>query len=208
MRFRGLLALLVVMLLASAAYAQEQTGSIVGVVKDAQGGVLPGVTVEARSPSVVGVSTAITDERGNFRFPALPPGTFEVSASLQGFNTAKSQASLALGQTLNLTLTLTVGGVTETVQVTGESPLIDVKQAAKFTTVNQEVIERIPKGRDFASVVSTAAGAQQEARQGGIRWTARPAPRTGSSSTAWTRPTCRRACRARRCCSTSSRKCR
>ena len=84
MRFRGLLALLVVMLLASAAYAQEQSGSIVGVVKDAQGGVLPGVTVEARSPSVVGVSTSVTDASGTFRFPALPPGVYEVSATAPG----------------------------------------------------------------------------------------------------------------------------
>ena len=169
MRFRGLLALLVVMLLASAAYAQEQTGSIVGVVKDAQGGVLPGVTVEARSPSVVGVNTAVTDEQGNFRFPALPPGVYEVSATLQGFNTAKSQAALTLGQTINLALTLGVGGVAETVQVTGESPLIDVKQNASFSSIQSEVINKIPKGRDFTSVIATAPGAQQEGKAGGTQ---------------------------------------
>jgi len=167
MRFRGFMALCVVMLLASAAFAQEQSGSIVGVVKDAQGGVLPGVTVEARSPSVVGVSTAVTNADGVFRFPALPPGVYEVSASLQGFNPAKSSAALALGQTLSLALTLSVGGVTETVQVTGESPLIDVKQSASFSTIQTEVISKIPKGRDFTSVIMTAPGAQQEAKAGG-----------------------------------------
>ena len=167
MRFRGLLALLVVMLLASAAYAQEQSGSIFGVVKDAQGGVLPGVTVEARSASTVGVSTAVTDEQGNFRFPALPPGVYEVTASLQGFNSAKSQAALALGQAINLQLTLSVGGVTETVQVTGESPLIDVKQNASFSTIQSETINKIPKGRDFTDVIATAPGAQREAKAGG-----------------------------------------
>jgi hypothetical protein len=167
MRFRGFLALCVVMVLASAAFAQEQGGSIVGVVKDAQGGVLPGVTVEARSPSVVGTSTAVTNSEGIFRFPALPPGVYEVSASLQGFNTAKSAAALAIGQTLNLTLTLAVGGVAETVQVTGESPLIDVKQSASFSTIQSEAISKIPKGRDFTSVIATAPGAQQEAKAGG-----------------------------------------
>jgi hypothetical protein len=167
MRFRGLLALLVVMLLASAAYAQEQSGSIVGVVKDAQGGVLPGVTVEARSASTVGVSTAVTNEQGAFRFPALPPGVYEVSAALQGFNTAKSQAAIALGQTVNLQLTMTVGGVSETVQVTGESPLIDVKQNASFSTIQSDVINKIPKGRDFTDVIMTAPGAQREAKAGG-----------------------------------------
>ena len=168
MRFRGFMALCVVMLLASAAFAQEQSGSIVGVVKDAQGGVLPGVTVEARSPSVVGVSTAVTDAQGTFRFPALPPGNYEVSASLQGFNAAKSAALLGIGQTLTINLALAVAGVAETVQVTGESPLIDVKQNATFATVQSDTIARIPKGRDFLGVISMTAGANDEARQGGI----------------------------------------
>jgi len=168
MRFRGLLALLVVMLLASAAFAQEQSGSIVGVVKDAQGGVLPGVTVEARSPSVVGVSTSVTDESGTFRFPALPPGVYEVSATLQGFSTAKSSAALSLGQTLTLNLALAVAGVAETVQVTGESPLIDIRQNATFATVQADTISRIPKGRDFTAVITMAAGANDETRTGGI----------------------------------------
>ena len=168
MRFRGLLALLVVLLLASPAFAQEQSGSIIGVVKDAQGGVLPGVTVEARSSSVVGVSTVVTDETGTFRFPALPPGVYEVSATLQGFNPAKSSAVLALGQTLTLNLALTVGGIAETVQVTGESPLIDVKQNATFATVQADTIARIPKGRDFTGVIAMAPGANDESRTGGI----------------------------------------
>jgi len=150
--------------------AQEQSGSIQGIVKDASGAVMPGVTVEARSPRVVGVSTSVTDDRGAYRFPALPPGTYAITATLQGFTTAKvDNTVLALGQLLTINLTLAVGGVTESVQVTGESPLIDTKQSASFTTVSEAVIERIPKGRDFSSVVSTAAGAQNESRQGGIQ---------------------------------------
>src|SRR4051812_35826461 len=85
MRLQTLAALFAVSLLAMPAAAQEQRGSILGVVKDATGAVLPGVTVEARSPSVVGVSTSISDAQGNYRFPALPPGTYKVSAVLQGF---------------------------------------------------------------------------------------------------------------------------
>ncbi|MGE5198876.1 MAG: carboxypeptidase regulatory-like domain-containing protein, partial [Rhodospirillaceae bacterium] len=173
MRFRWtLLTLLCVgaLLWSWPAQAQEQTGSIQGVVKDASGGVLPGVTVEARSAGQAGVSTAVTDERGAYRFPALPPGTYTITASLQGFTPGKVEDTvLALGQLLTVNLSLTVGGLTETVQVTGESPLIDVKQSAAFTTVNEATIERIPKGRDFATVVSTAAGAQNESRSGGIQ---------------------------------------
>ena len=88
---RTFAALFAVTLLALPAAAQEQTGSITGVVKDSSGAVLPGATVEARSPSAVGVSTAVTDANGIYRFPALPPGTYEISATLQGFVAGEGQ---------------------------------------------------------------------------------------------------------------------
>ena len=116
-----------------------------------------------------GVNTAVTDAQGMYRFPALPPGTYTVSASLQGFITAKSTAAITLGQLLGVDLVLAVGGVAESVQVTGESPLIDTKQNAATTTLNQELIQRIPKGRDFGDVIATAPGANAEARTGGIQ---------------------------------------
>src|SRR5687767_4715130 len=107
MRLHTLAALLAVSLLAMPAAAQEQRGSILGVVTDASGAVLPGVTVEARSPSVVGVSTSITDAQGNYRFPALPPGTYQVTANLQGFVAASAaEAVVTLGNQLNINLTM------------------------------------------------------------------------------------------------------
>jgi Carboxypeptidase regulatory-like domain/TonB dependent receptor len=172
MRFRALvwaLAALLVAGAAGAAWAQEQAGGIQGVVKDSSGAVLPGVTVEARNVSVAGSQTAITDDQGRYRFPALPPGTYEVTATLQGFTTAKiGNAVIELGKLLTIDLALAVAGVAETVQVTGESPLIDVKQNATFATVQAETIARIPKGRDFTGVIAMAAGANDEARTGGI----------------------------------------
>lgn len=161
---------LVCLAAADTAAAQEQTGSIQGTVRDSSGGVLPGATVEARNTGMAGASTAVTDDQGVYRFPALSPGVYTVTATLQGFTPAKTEnVTLSLGQLLTINLSLAIGAVSETVEVTGEPPLIDVKQAAKFTTVSQDVIDRIPKGRDFATVVSTAAGAQQESRQGGIQ---------------------------------------
>src|SRR3989442_9439951 len=80
LRLSTLAAAAVLVIAASgSAVAQEQGGSIQGIVKDASGAVLPGVTVEARSPSVVGVSTTTTDSRGEYRFPALPSGVYERS---------------------------------------------------------------------------------------------------------------------------------
>jgi carboxypeptidase family protein/TonB-dependent receptor-like protein len=160
-------ALFTVLLLALPAVAQEQTGSIQGVVKDSSGAVLPGVTVEARSPSAVGVSTAVSDANGIYRFPALPPGTYEVSASLQSFVPAKvGDAIVTLGKQLTIDLVLKLAGVSESVTVTGESPIIDVKQNAAFATIQRETIERMPKGRDFATILRQAPGAQSETKAG------------------------------------------
>src|SRR5689334_5347744 len=121
--------LLVCVLFAAPVAGQEQRGSIEGVIKDASGAVLPGVTVEARSPAQVGVSTAVSDSAGEYRFPSLPPGRYELTATLQGFQPAKaSNVQLELGQVLKVALTMAVGGVAESVQVKAEAPLIDVKQ--------------------------------------------------------------------------------
>ncbi len=169
---RYLLALVCVgaLLCAWPALAQEQTGSIQGTVKDSSGAVLPGVTVEAKSPQMVGAATAVTDGQGIYRFPALPPGTYTITATLQGFTPGKvDSATLALGQLLSVNVTLSVGTVSETVQVKGEAPLIDTKQNATFSTIQQEAIDRIPKGRDFQTILKTAPGAQDESKAGGTQ---------------------------------------
>jgi hypothetical protein len=167
MRARQLVFLAVALVISATASAQEQRGSIEGVVKDSSGGLLPGVTVSATSPALVGAAAAVTDERGVYRFPALRPGVYEVSAELQGFRLVKVQdIELQLGQLLKVDLTLTVASVTELVQVTAESPVIDVKQNAATATFNADVIERIPKGRDFTDLIKAAPGTQVEAKSG------------------------------------------
>ena len=163
------LALVLVVGLAGTAFAQEQAGSIQGVVKDASGAVLPGATVEARSPRVVGVSTTVTDAQGKYRFPGLPPGVYEVTATLQGFKPAKTpNVAVALGLLLQIDLTLAVGGVSETVQVTGESPLIDVKANAATASLSSAMIDMIPKGRGLISVLTQIPGTNSESRGGGL----------------------------------------
>ncbi len=152
------------------AAAQETRGSIEGVVRDASGAVLPGVTVEARSPSLVGVQSTTSDGDGVYRFPALSPGIYEVTASLSGFQTAKVEnIQLQLGRILKVDFALKVGGVTENVQVTAESPLIDVKQNAATVSIEAELIERIPRGRNFTSVITTAPGTNDESKAGGLQ---------------------------------------
>ena len=101
---------------ATPAIAQEQRASIEGTIRDSSGGVLPGVTVEARSPSLAGVETTVSDSAGTYRFPALRPGRYEVTATLQGFQPAKqSDVRLELGQILKIDLAMGVGALAETV---------------------------------------------------------------------------------------------
>lgn len=157
------------LLVAVPASAQEMRGSIQGVVKDSSGGVLPGVTVEAKSPSLVGVQTAVTDTDGVYRFPALSPGKYVVSASLQGFGPTKVEnIDLSVGQTLRIELTLSVAGVAVAETVKGEPPLIDVKANAATSTVSSDIIDLIPKGRNFTSALTQIPGTNNEARGGGI----------------------------------------
>ena len=150
--------------------AQEQSGSIQGVVKDSQGAVLPGATVEAKSLDRTGVvNTVVSDTVGVYRFPALPTGIYEITATLTGFTTAKvTNVQLSLGQILKIDLSLGLATLAETVQVTSESPLIDVKQNQNASSLSRDIIERIPKGRDFTSVISMVPGANREPRAGGI----------------------------------------
>ena len=167
---RNLFALFVCLLIAAPVAGQEQRGSIEGIARDSSGGVLPGVTVEARSPAMVGVTTVVTDAAGVYRFPSLPPGRYEITGTLQGFSAARAaNVQLELGQVLKVGLTLAIGGVAESVQVKGESPLIDVKQNAAGADIQREVIDRVPKGRDFTAIATSAPGIDNESRNSGIQ---------------------------------------
>ena len=169
MRLRNLAAIVAAALFAAVpAVAQEQTGSIEGVVRDAQGGAMVGATVAALNAA--GVSReAVTDATGTYRFNALAPGRYELTANLSGFAPAKVQnVDLRLGQQLSINMTLSPAGVTETVQVVGESPLIAITQSARATSIRDEEITKMPKGRDFTSLVAQAPGANPESKSGGL----------------------------------------
>ena len=177
MRFRYLAALVAVALLvALPVVAQEQRASIEGVVKDAQGGAIVGATVTAQLASALetkgervygaGVSV-VTDASGTYRFASLAPGRYEITATLSGFGPAKVQnIDLRLGQQLNIPFTLSPGGLTETVQVVAESPLIAITQSARSTSIRAEEIDKLPKGRDFVSLITQASGSEHGGQVG------------------------------------------
>ena len=117
MRVRTLAALMVALFLASPLAAQELRGSIEGVVKDTSGAVLPGATVEAKTDTGVVLSSA-TDAGGTFRFPSVPPGMYEVTATLQGFAPGKVPGVIiGLGQVKKVDFALSLQGVQEAVEV-------------------------------------------------------------------------------------------
>jgi Carboxypeptidase regulatory-like domain len=169
MRARSFAAMMAaVLLLAGPVSAQEQRGAIEGIVKDSSGAVLPGATVEARTTTGV-VLTTTTDAQGVYRFPSVSPGNYEVSATLSSFTAHKvPDVIVGLGQIKKVDFALALAGVQETVSVTAESPLVDVKQPARQTNIRAEQVELLPHGRDFTTLVTQAAGANQEAKLGGL----------------------------------------
>jgi hypothetical protein len=160
------LALLIALsvLVATAAFAQTSTsGSIEGKVSDRSGAPLPGVTVELRSPNLQGVRTELTDARGNFRFSLLPPGDYSLTARLAGFNTAKQQnISVGLNRTVTLDITISAA-VSETITVTGASPVIDVTSSATGTNVTSQTMASLPIARNFSAVAQVAPGTNTDA---------------------------------------------
>ena len=97
----------------------------------------------------------------------MPPGNYKVTANLQGFVAREVvDVRVALGQIKKVDFSLPLSGVTETVQVTAETPIIDVRQSARQTNIRAEQVELLPKGRDFTTLVTQAPGANQEVEAG------------------------------------------
>ena len=153
--------LVAVGLLGAAAVASAQTGSVIaGTVKDTSGGVLPGVTVEAASPAMIGGNlTAVTDANGQYKIIDLRPGDYTVTFTLTGFRGVKREGiRLPASFTATINVDLEVGQLQESVTVTGEAPLIDVKGSVSQTTMNREVLDTIPTGKDPFAVGQLIAG--------------------------------------------------
>ena len=148
------------------AYAQETTAGIQGTVKDPSGASIAGATVEVSSPALLGTKKAQTDGTGGFRFEALPAGEYALSVTAAGFRTSKQTGiPLAVGRLPNIDVQLQVGALAETVEVTSAAVAVDVTQSKVAVTVDRVILDNIPKGRSFQSVIPFAPGARQEPLQ-------------------------------------------
>src|SRR5499427_8469115 len=158
-RLRTLLLLAIAGLLPSAAWAQV---TLAGTVKDASGAVLPGVTVEAASPVLIEKTrTAISDSTGQYRIENLQPGTYTVTFTLSGFSTLKREGvELSGAGVVTINADLKVGGVSETITVTGETPVVDVQSTKTAVTLDNETMRNMPSVRSYSYVLTAVPGIQ------------------------------------------------
>lgn len=141
------------------------TGSIAGTVHDSSGAVLLGAAVTVRGPSLQRDSvTATSTAEGTYRIPLLPPGTYEVTVELSGFAAqTKRNVEVAINQQTTLDFALPVAGVTESVVVAAEAPLIEVTRSDVQSTVQQRTIDALPlNGRNFTDLIALVPGAKPD----------------------------------------------
>jgi hypothetical protein len=144
------------------AHAQSgTTGAITGAATDATGAVLPGVTVEAASPALIEkVRTAVTDDRGRYFIGELRPGTYTVTFSLAGFNTVRREGlELSTGFTATVSVEMRVGGVEETITVTGASPVVDISNVRSQNVITRDVLDALPTSRSTQALSALTLGA-------------------------------------------------
>jgi len=153
---KGCLSALLLLVIPAVAHAQ----AIGGTVRDEGGGVLPGVTVEARSPVLIEqVRTAVTDNAGQYLITGLQSGTYTVTFALEGFNRAVREGiELSAGFTANVSIDLSVGALEETITVTGASPLVDLQGVNQQVAMNREFLDEIPSGRSFQNLAILVPG--------------------------------------------------
>src|SRR5688500_18561532 len=143
----------------SPAWAQA---TIAGLVRDASGAVLPGVTVEASSPALIEkVRSAVTDGAGRYRIENLFPGDYTVTFTLTGFATVRREGLVVSGSTvITVDTDMRVGGVQETITVSGETPIVDTQSTRREITLDNETLRNLPSVRSYSYLLTTVPGLQ------------------------------------------------
>ena len=152
-----------VCLLIVPALAAAQDSGVAGAVTDNTGGVLPGVTVEASSPALIGGSrVAFSDGQGRYAITALRPGTYTVTFTLPGFSVVVREGiELTAAFTAAIDVELRVGALEETVTVSGATPVIDVQRVEQRQVVTKDVLDALPMNKDWGATLN-AKDAQTE----------------------------------------------
>jgi len=148
----GVLTLVIALMLSGTALAQGLAG-IAGEVTDDTGGLLPGVTVEVRSPALIGgARTVVTDGQGRYNVISLPPGVYTASFTLSGFSVIRREGiTLNAGFTAPVSVQMKIGALEETVVVSGASPTVDVRNVRTQSVVEREVLDALPAAQNVTS---------------------------------------------------------
>ena len=173
----------VLLLMGSMSYAQIRTGTITGIVTDSTGEILPGATVGLSGKKLMGgVRSIITNEKGKFRFPNLMPGEYEITVTLAGFQTTKrSKLRVNIAGTITVDVILKLATLEETITVSAESPIVDVRKSVISTNIDSELMELLPMRRfSFFDYVGTTPGVTSSSGDHSSNWQSA----MGSSSTA------------------------
>ena len=156
---RGLLIAALAAVAAPASAQPAQTGTVSGTVLDATGGALPGVTVTILSQDRGFSRSTVTDENGRYVFPAIPIGPYTVTATLQGFETATATDNLVeIDKTTTVAFNMKIGALTDTVQVIGETPIVDPTTVTATTRLSRDEFEKLPVGRSYQALIGAAPG--------------------------------------------------
>src|SRR4051794_20566685 len=163
---RVLAVLCLAVLIPAAAYAQA---SLAGVVRDASGAVLPGVTVEAASPVLIEKSrTTVTDNSGQYRIIDLRGGAYAVTFTLGGFSSVKRDGVQLAGESVTVVnVEMRVGALQETITVNAETPTVDVQTTTRQTVMSKDVIGVLPTGRNYSSLGALLTGVTTNASDAG-----------------------------------------
>lgn len=130
---------------AAEAWAQGGNGSLRGIVKDAQGGALPGVTMTATSPALLGATSAVSDADGNYRVINLPPGVYALTAELTGFAVfRREEILLRAGANFQVEITMALGALSETITVSGDSPMLEVARPSNVLNIDAQFQKALP----------------------------------------------------------------
>jgi hypothetical protein len=160
-----ILSIVLLLVLSPLAFSQsKETGAIDGTVMDQEKAPLPGVTVTASSPNLMGVRTYVTDASGVFRFPALPPGVYQLKAELPGFKTfVQDDIRVQTTVTLTIDLVMTQSAIEEEVTVTAVSPTVDVKSTETASvTLSNDILRNIPYNQFSTNIVNLAPGVNND----------------------------------------------
>lgn len=156
---RLLIALCLVAATNAAAWAQSGLATITGIVTDTQGAAVPGVMVTATNTATSVPYTGVSNEAGVYTINALPIGTYQVKVELQGFKAVTVSASLSAGQTARIDAALEVGSLTESVEVTATSAILQTENAVVGGKLDREQVEKLPiQGRNLSTAALYTSG--------------------------------------------------